>query len=152
MSFRQPLLRRLAVLPVALLAMLASGCAGEFPQTTFRPVTEFGAAIDHVFRISFWWTMVILAIVAMVLTYVLIRFRARPGVEPRKIYGNNLAEILWTAGTAIIDVTILVPTVRTIFFIIREAPEAALVVDAVDHPWLRSFSCHTLGIRTTIHI
>jgi len=148
MSFRQPLLRRLAVLPVALLAMLASGCAGEFPQTTFRPVTEFGAAIDHVFRISFWWTMVILAIVAIVLTYVLIRFRARPGVEPRKIYGNNLAEILWTAGPAIIVVTILVPTVRTIFFTYREAPEDALVVEAVGHQWWWEFRYPELGIRT----
>lgn len=148
MSFRQPLLRRLAVLPIALLAALATACAEEYPQTTFRPVTELGAAIDNVFMISFWWTMVIMAIVAVVLVYVLFRFRSRPGVAPRKIYGNNLAEIMWTAGPAVIVVLILVPTVQTIFFTYREAPEDALVVEAIGHQWWWEFRYPELGITT----
>lgn len=148
MSFRQPLLRRLAVLPVALLAVLAAACAEEYPQTTFRPVTDLGAAIDNVFRISFWWTMVILAVVVVVLAYVTVRFRSRPGQEAKKIYGNNLAEILWTAGPAVIVVLILVPTVRTIFFTYSEAPEDAMVVEAIGHQWWWEFRYPELDITT----
>jgi cytochrome c oxidase subunit 2 len=131
-----------------LLAALASACAGDYPQTTFSPVTELGAAIDDVFMISFWWTMLILAVVVVVLTYILIRFRSRPGVAARKIYGNNLAEILWTAGPAVIVVLILVPTVRTTFFSYREAPEGSLVVEAIGHQWWWEFRYPELGITT----
>lgn len=148
MSFRQPLLRRIAVLPIALLAVLTAACAEEYPQTTFRPVTELGTAIDDVFMLSFWWTMVILAVVTVVLAYVLVRFRSRPGVAARKIYGNNLAEILWTAGPAVIVVLILVPTVRTIFFTYREPPEGAMVVEAIGHQWWWEFRYPELGITT----
>lgn len=148
MSFRQPLLRRLAVLPIALLAAFATACADEYPQTTFSPVTELGAAIDDVFMTAFWWTMVILGVVVVVLAYVLVRYRSRPGVEARKIYGNNLAEILWTAGPAVIVVLILVPTVRTIFFTYSEPPEDAMVVEAVGHQWWWEFRYPELGIRT----
>lgn len=148
MSFRQPLLRRLAVLPIALVVALASACAGEFPQTTFRPATELGAQIDDVFMIAFWWTMLLFGVVVAVLIYVMIRYRARPGVEPRKIYGNNLAEILWTAGPAVIVVLILVPTVQTIFFTYRDAPEDALVVEAIGHQWWWEFRYPELGIST----
>jgi cytochrome c oxidase subunit 2 len=131
-----------------LLAALSAACADEYPQTTFRPATELGAAIDNVFMISFWWTMVILAIVLIVLAYILVRFRSRPGVAARKIYGNNLAEIAWTAGPAIIVVLILVPTVRTIFFTYREAPEDAMVVEAIGHQWWWEFRYPELGITT----
>lgn len=148
MSFRQPLLRRFAVLPLALSALFLTACATEYPQTTFRPVTDFGARIDDVYRLSFWWTMLILAIVVVVLGYVLVRYRSRPGVEPRKIYGNNLAEILWTAGPAVIVVFILVPTVQTIFYSYREAPEGAMVVEAIGHQWWWEFRYPELGITT----
>jgi cytochrome c oxidase subunit 2 len=131
-----------------LLAAFATACADEYPQTTFKPVTELGAAIDNVFMISFWWTMVILAVVVVVLAYVLVRFRSRPGVAARKIYGNNLAEILWTAGPAGIVALILVPTGRTIFFTYREAPEGAMVVEAIGHQWWWEFRYPELGITT----
>jgi cytochrome c oxidase subunit 2 len=131
-----------------LLVALASACAGEYPQTTFSPATELATQIDDVFMISFWWTMLILGVVVAVLGYILVRFRARPGVEPRKIYGNNLAEILWTSGPAIIVVLILVPTVRTIFFTYRDAPEDALVVEAIGHQWWWEFRYPELGITT----
>jgi cytochrome c oxidase subunit 2 len=149
MSFaRQTLARRLAIALVALFVALGTGCAGEYPQSTFRPVTEFGARIDELFMGVFWWTMLVLGIVLVVLTYVLIRFRARPGVEAKKVYGNNLAEILWTAGPAVIVVAILVPTVRTIFYTYREAPENALVVEAIGHQWWWEFRYPELGITT----
>jgi len=148
MSFRQPLLRRFAVLPIALSALSFTACATEYPQTTLQPVTDFGAEINSVFYLAFWLTMAILAIVVVVLGYVLVRYRSRPGATPRKIYGNNLAEILWTAGPAVIVVIILVPTVRTIFNTYKEAPEGALVVEAIGHQWWWEFRYPELGLTT----
>lgn len=149
MSFITRTLRRVAVMaPLTLLATVLAGCSGEYPQTTFQPVTEFGARINEVYSGIFMWTMLILTIVLVVLAYVLIRFRDRPGAEPRMTYGNNLAEIGWTLGPAIIVVLILVPTVRTIFYTYEPAPEDALVVEAVGHQWWWEFRYPELGVTT----
>lgn len=149
MSFITRTLRRVAVIaPLTLLATVLAGCSGEYPQTTFQPVTELGARINDVYFSIFGWTMLILGIVLVVLAYVLIRYRERPGAEPRKIYGNNLAEIGWTLGPAIIVVLILVPTVRTIFYTYEPAPEGALIVEAVGHQWWWEFRYPELGVTT----
>lgn len=149
MSFlRRTLERALAAVPVAVLAVLWAGCAGDYPQTTFRPVTDFGARINELFYGIVMWTMLVLAVVVGVLTFILIRFRSRPGVEAKKIYGNNLAEILWTLGPAIIVVMILVPTVQTIFESYKDAPDDALVVEAIGHQWWWEFRYPELGVTT----
>ena len=104
-----------ALLPIIVVSLLAA-CSGEYPQTTFRPVTEFGATINELFRGVFLWTVLVLVVVWALLLYVVIRFRSRPGqAPPRQIHGNALAEILWTLGPALIVAFIAVPTVRTVF-------------------------------------
>ncbi|HEX7051121.1 MAG TPA: cytochrome c oxidase subunit II [Longimicrobiales bacterium] len=149
MSSLRPTIRRVrAILPIACFAVFWMGCTGEYPQTTFRPVTDFGAQINDLFTGIFWWTMLVLAIVYVVLIYVLVRYRDRPGAEARKTYGNNLAEIGWTLGPAVIVVLILVPTVRTIFRSYERAPEGALVVEAVGHQWWWEFRYPDLGVVT----
>mgnify|MGYP001240364028 CR=1 FL=1 len=149
MSFlSRTLPRTLAVASIAMLAALWAGCAGDYPQSTFSPVTELGVRINELFASLFWWTMLVLVIVFVLLVYILIRFRSRPGVEPKKFYGNNLAEIGWTLGPAMIVVILLVPTVRTIFYTYEEPPEDALVVEAVGHQWWWEFRYPQLGIIT----
>src|SRR5690554_3829849 len=149
MSFiRRTLRRSLAIAPIALLALAWAGCAGEYPQTTFRPVTEQAAAINDLFSTIFWWTMLVLVVVLVVLIYVLIRYRERPGAVPSKTYGNNLAEILWTLGPAVIVVFILVPTVQTIFASYEPGGEDALIIEAVGHQWWWEFRYPQLGVTT----
>lgn len=126
--------------PPVVLAGLFAGCAGEHPQTTFRPVTGFGTLLNDIFLNVFWWTMLVLAIVFGVLAYVVVRFRARPDAKvPRKVYGHTGLEMAWTLGPALIVVFMLVPTIQGIFETYRAAPEGALVVDVVAHQWWWEF-------------
>src|SRR2546426_4706804 len=39
-------------------SLAAAGCAGPFPQTIFRPKSDFAWALDHLFTEIFWWAVV----------------------------------------------------------------------------------------------
>jgi len=137
-----------ALLPIIAVSLLAA-CSGDYPQTTFRPVTEFGAVINDLFAGVFWWTMLVLAVVWTVLLYVVMRYRRRPGqTPPRQTHGNAVAEILWTLGPALIVAFIAVPTIRTVFYTYREPSPDALVVDAIGHQWWWEFRYPELGVVT----
>jgi len=135
-------------LALAFVAAFATGCAAEnYPQSIFDPVTDLAVRVNDLFAGVFWWTMLVLAVVWIGLVFILIRYRDRPGAQPRKIYGSNIAEILWTLGPALIVISILVPTVRTIFYT-YERPENPLLVEAVGHQWWWEFRYPELGITT----
>ncbi|MGH7475791.1 MAG: cytochrome c oxidase subunit II [Longimicrobiales bacterium] len=141
--------RAAAAAALALGSLLLGACAGEYPQTTFRPVSDFGRDLNQLFANIFWLTMVVLVVVLAGVVYIILRFRERPGVpEPKRIYGNNLLELLWTLGPAVIVVLITVPTVRTIFQTYRSPREDALQVQAIGHQWWWEFRIPELGIRT----
>lgn len=143
------LLSRLRLGGTALPALLAGGCAQEYPGSTIDPVTgDFGAPIHDLYTMIFWWTVVILAVVYGVLAYVLIRFRARPGREPTTTRGNLILEVGWTLAPAVIVVLIAVPTVQTVFETQRPAPEDALVVEVVGHQWWWEFRYPETGVVT----
>ncbi|MFW6079528.1 MAG: cytochrome c oxidase subunit II [Gemmatimonadota bacterium] len=128
-----------------------AGCAGEYPMTTFAPVTQFGARLNDLLSLVFWLTIGILVIVLGVLTFVIVRYRERPdGPPPRKIYGNNLAEILWTLGPAVIVAIMIVPTVQLIFETYQppENGDEQLVVDVVGHQWWWEYQYDGLEIIT----
>ncbi|HEX7049517.1 MAG TPA: cytochrome c oxidase subunit II [Longimicrobiales bacterium] len=133
---RAPALTLAAILCVAALA----GCAGEYPQTTFRPVTDFGIRLNDVLAHAFWWMLGILALVEILLIYVTVRFRERPGREaPRQVYGHGALEVVWTLIPAVIVTAIAIPTVRTIFDVNAPPPADALVVDVIGHQWWWEF-------------
>ncbi len=124
----------------ATVALGAAACAGPFPQTTFRPTTQYAAEENALFYNTFWWTMLVLAIVWGVLLYVIFRFRERPESEtPKHIHGHTTLEILWTIGPALIVAFIAVPTIRGIFDLERPAPPSALVVEVIGHQWWWEF-------------
>jgi cytochrome c oxidase subunit II len=123
-------------------ALLLAGCeAGDtYPQTTFRPVTAFGDALNAVFYNTFGWTMAILILVMGLILYATFRFRERPDApHPQQVHGNTTLEITWTVIPALIVVFIGVPTVRTIFDTQRRPPEDALVVEVIGHQWWWEF-------------
>jgi cytochrome c oxidase subunit II len=140
MSLKSPALFRLrALAPVAFGAFLAA-CAGDHPQTTFRPVTGFAAELNRVFAWTTWWTIGILAVVHILLLYIIVRYRHRDDApEPRPIHGHTGLEILWTVIPAIIVVIIAVPTVRGIWASQPREPENALVIEAIGHQWWWEF-------------
>ncbi len=130
-------------------AVLAGGCAGEFPQTTFRPVSEYGEALNAVFTNTFWWTMFILVLVQVLVVYVVLRFRERPNQPPPpQIHGNTKLELLWTIIPAIIVILISVPTVRTIFETQRRPAEDALEIEVIGHQWWWEYRYPEYGVVT----
>lgn len=143
--------RTAVAMVVALAVGLLTGCAGEYPMTTFAPVTEFGVRLNDLLGLIFWLTMAILVIVLGVLTYVIVRYRERPGgPPPKKVYGNNVAEILWTLGPAVIVAIIIVPTVQIIFETYQppEGEGEPLVVDVIGHQWWWEYQYEDLEVIT----
>ena len=131
--------------------LLLAGCeAGDaYPQTTFRPVSAFGDAVNAVFYNTFGWTMAIMIVVFGLILYATFRFRERPDApHPEQVHGNTTLEITWTVIPALIVVFIGVPTVRTIFDTKRRPPEEALVVEVIGHQWWWEFRYPEFGIAT----
>jgi cytochrome c oxidase subunit II len=137
-----------SALPLVALALLA-GCAGEYPQSTIDPKTDFAEIIHSLYVSIFWWTMLILAVVWIGLTYVVIRFRAKPGdPKPKQIRGHVGLEIAWTAGPALIVVAIAIPTIQAVFATQRPISEDALVVEVTGHRFWWEFNYPEQGVRT----
>jgi cytochrome c oxidase subunit 2 len=138
-----------ALLPLAAIAVLAAACSegGNYPQTTFRPVSEYGEKLNAVFYNTTAWTVGIMFLVFGLLAYIVWRFRERPNQPPPKqIHGNTKLEILWTTIPAIIIVIIAVPTILTIFDTQREAPDEALTIEVIGHQWWWEFRYPEEGI------
>lgn len=130
--FRNP-----GVLAVLALCLTLAACGQEYPQSTIDTVTgDFGAAIEKLYTLVFWWSIVILALVWTVLGYVLFRFRARKGgPEPRRIRGHLGLEIGWTLGAAVIVILISIPTIQTVFRTQTGSAADPLVVEVVGRQW-----------------
>jgi len=117
-------------------ALALAGCAGPFPQSTLRPRSDYGRAIDHLFTDIFWWAVIVFVIVETLLLIALIRFRHREGgPAPKPLHGHTALEIGWTLAPAVILVLVAVPTVRTIFATAGDAPPDALKVEVIGHQW-----------------
>ena len=139
-----------ALLTTALLLAL-SACVknGNYPQTTWEPVSEYGRLLNHLFMNTFWYTMVIMFIVEILLLVIVFWFRDRPGApEPKHIHGHTGLEIAWTVVPTIIVVLILIPTVRGIFATQPTPPKDALVVEVIGHQWWWEFRYPELGVVT----
>ncbi|MDX1675007.1 MAG: cytochrome c oxidase subunit II transmembrane domain-containing protein, partial [Longimicrobiales bacterium] len=115
---------------------LAACAREEFPQTMIEPVTEYGRLQTALWATVTWWTVGIMVVVFGALIYILIRYRERPdSPEPKPIYGSTKLEIAWTVIPALIILFIAVPTIRAIFATQAEAPEDAVIIEAIGHQW-----------------
>jgi cytochrome c oxidase subunit 2 len=136
-------------LPLTLLALAGCESGGDYPQTTFRPVSEFGTILNDVFYNTFNWTMGIMVLVIALILFAAFRFRERPDTpHPEQIHGNTKLEIAWTIAPALIVVFIGIPTVRAIFDTQREPPADALTVEVIGHQWWWEFRYPEYGIVT----
>ncbi len=130
-------------------AAAACGSDDQYLQTTFRPVTDYGAELNRDFANTFWWTLAILVMVVALIVYVVIRFRERPDQpRPKQIHGSTRLELMWTTIPAIIVVFIAVPTVGTIFSTQRRPAEDALNVEVIGHQWWWEFRYPEQGVVT----
>jgi cytochrome c oxidase subunit 2 len=97
-------------------------------------------------------TGVIFLIVAGLLAYSVVRFRARPGDdgrEPAQVYGSNPIEFAWTTLPVLIAFVLILTTARTIYTIqAAPRPPGAIGVRVVGHQWWWEFQYPDLGVVT----
>jgi cytochrome c oxidase subunit 2 len=138
-----------------LLAVAGSACTGgaEYTQTTFAPVTEYGESLNELFFNTFWWTMPILVVVLVLIVYIMIRFREKPGQPaPRQIHGNTMLEVVWTFVPAVIVMFIAVPAVIAVFDDYERASDEALEVEVIGHQWWWEFRYPAEQVVTANHL
>ncbi|MBI4538617.1 MAG: cytochrome c oxidase subunit II [Gemmatimonadetes bacterium] len=133
----------------SVLALGLAACGGDYPQSTIGPATDLAGHIHDLYVQVFWWTMFILAVVSGVLTYVLVRYRERPGAEtPRQTRGHLGLEIAWTVAPAVIVVLITIPTIRAVFRTQQPPASDALAIEVIGHQWWWEFRYPELGVVT----
>ncbi len=137
-----------AIGSISLLVSLVA-CGGRFPQSALHPTSDFGYALDQLFRTIFWLALGVFVVVESLLVYVIVRYRARPGQPPPpRVHGNTLLETAWTLAPAAILVLVAVPTIQTVFRTDGSAPEGALEIDVIGHQWWWEYRYPEYGIVT----
>ena len=145
--------RRVAALTFGALALLTlAACAGQYPNSTFNPTTEFNRESTSLWNTLLGWGTIVFVIVESILVYTIWKYRRRPGVpvnaDSKLMHGNTTLEIAWTVLPALILAIIAVPTVRAIFRTQAAAPATALKVDVIGHQWWWEFKYPDYNITT----
>jgi cytochrome c oxidase subunit 2 len=119
------------------------------------------ANADILYRLSHFVlsiTGLIFAVVFTLLTYVVIRFRSRPGDatrEPAQVYGSTQIELAWTVIPILIVVVLFIATARVIHAI-EDAPKPpdAIEVTVIGHQFWWEYRYPALGVVTAneLHI
>jgi len=137
-----------------LLVCAAQAAWGEVPQnppSIFAPESAPANSIFHLSLFVLGITGGIFVVVGGLLTWALIRFRARGDDtrEPPQIYGSTQVELAWTVVPILIVVVLFLTTAR-IIFAIQDAPEpkSALDVTVVGHQFWWEFRYPKFGIVT----
>lgn len=132
-------------------AMLAlAACSTQtYPNSTFTSHTDLNADINAVWNRVFVLGMAVFVIVELLLFYVILRYRGKPGAPtPKQVHGNHTIEMIWTAIPILILIPIIVPTVKTTFKTQAPAAAGSLQVEVYGHQWWWEFRYPELGIVT----
>jgi cytochrome c oxidase subunit 2 len=113
-----------------LLALVAAGCASQFPQL-YPPnaSTSQGAEVRTLYDIVFVLAVVIFLAVEGAIIYAVVRYRRKPDdVDlPPQTHGNNLVEIIWT----------IIPTIIVVYLFVISWQALNTVEAKSDHPGVR---------------
>ncbi|MDQ6886736.1 MAG: cytochrome c oxidase subunit II [Gemmatimonadota bacterium] len=147
-SLRRPR-QRLARALAAVSSLALAACDQITPNSTLTPHSEFGRAIDGLWRETLVLGTIVFVLVELALIFVIFRFRRRdPETQPKHVHGNTTLEITWTLIPAVILGFIAVPTVRTIFETQAKAVSSALQVEVIGHQWWWEFRYPQYGVVT----
>ncbi len=130
---------------LALAAMLLAGTGAAFAEPQpwewgFQPAASPIAEDIHWF---YDWVllpmMVIISVfVAVLMAWILVRFRKGRNPTPTRTTHNTLLEVVWTGLPILILIGIAVPSLRLLYY---EAtiPEAAMTLKVTGHQWYWSY-------------
>ncbi|MDP8927585.1 MAG: cytochrome c oxidase subunit II [Actinomycetota bacterium] len=110
------------------------------PQNFLEPVGRFAVELDSLWNLVL--ALVIFVLVEGLLLFSIFRYRERRGEDrrlPKQIHGNPRLEALWTIIPALLLAFVAVPTVRTLFLLADEPPDA-LRVQVIGHQWWWEFA------------
>ncbi len=108
----------------------------------FRPVSTPAQDISTLAVFVLMVTTAIFVIVSALLTYSVIRFRARPGdgSEPPQLYGSAPVEFAWTAVPVLIVFVLILTTARSVYTVqAARRPPRSVAVRVVGHQWWWEF-------------
>ncbi|MGZ0050838.1 cytochrome c oxidase subunit II [Brevibacillus gelatini] len=133
-----------------LLALVLTGC-GKDELSALKPSGPVAAMQYDLMKLSSAIMIGVFIVVMLIFTYVLIRYRKRPGQQgiPKQVEGNHALEILWTVIPFLLLIVMAVPTVTTGFALHEEYPkEEALQVKVTAHQFWWEFEYPDLGVAT----
>lgn len=85
-------------------------------------ISTFGPAIDWIFLLIFWITMVTWVLVTVTMVVFLVKYRTRPGRKAEYIEGNSKLEITWTSITTVILVALALLSRSTWAYVKEQGP------------------------------
>jgi cytochrome c oxidase subunit II len=85
-------------------------------------ISTFGPAIDSIFLLIFWITMVTWVLVTVTMVVFLVKYRTRPGRKAEYIEGNSKLEITWTSITTVILVALALLSRSTWAYVKEQGP------------------------------
>jgi cytochrome c oxidase subunit II len=120
-------------------------------MSTLVARSDLNRAIVSVYSIITWACVIIATVVFTLLVVILLRSRARPGVDglPRQVRGHTALELAWTIAPALILLVIAIPTIQVIFRTqTAAAPPNALLVTVRGWQWWWEFRYPSLDVVT----
>ena len=99
-----------------------------------RPVTP---VMEHLYDFHLTLLVIegaIIFLVAVLLIYVIVRFRASRNTAPSKVAHNTLLEVIWTAIPVLVLVFIAFPSFK-ILYMMDVTPKADLTIKAIGNQW-----------------
>lgn len=139
---------------IAILSIIAVGC-GNPSMSALDPSGVVAEQQLNMILISLGVMILVFAVVIALWTYVVIKFRERPGQEkliPKQVEGNHVLEIIWTAVPILLLIVIAIPMVMMTFSLAEEYSEeehpTAIRVNVTGHQYWWEFEYPDLGVLT----
>lgn len=140
---------------ILLAGLFLSGCSVfiDAHQTTFDPKGPIARDQLTLFYITLGVVTFIFVVVASILLYAVVRYRAKPGsgqeTLPEQTHGNPLLEAGVVAASIALLVVIAVPTVRSAIYIYTVPEDGEILeVTATGYQWWWTFEYPELGVMT----
>src|SRR5690606_3390342 len=108
--------------------------ASLMPET----ITPTAVQVREIWNILTAISVGMFALVALLLIYVMVRFRKRPGEnrQPATFTHNTALEVLWTVIPAGILIAVAVPTYKTMVYAeTLPLDPLAIDIDVIGHQW-----------------
>ncbi len=113
------------------------------------PRSDLTRSIQSVYALITVATVLIGVVVLAVITWILLRYRQRPGeAPPPQTRGHSLLEIAWTIAPALVLLVIAVPTIQIVFRTQAPASPQALEIDVIGKQWWWEYRYPKLGVVT----